>query len=303
MIRPFSTTPTADPDHAGLARSVAGGDGRTRHNRRRAGLAGRAEASRALRRGAAAARRAGGVRSGCIASNAPAVTRAPTPSAIFFIRFKPATPPRRELSRAARRRSTGRLTRLRQDESGARRAGKSGIRGQARLHAATEPTNQCNFSRHFFWVFLAVVIALFASRNWGPVTLNLWGDIQADIKIPVLLALVFLLGFLPTWLVMRAKVWGLQRRLEAHERNLAPPPPVASHPDRSRARLRHRGHARVNPIYVAIDTPDLDARTRRWRSRSRATSAGSSWASNSSPPTGPTACARSRRSACRSSSI
>jgi putative membrane protein len=87
------------------------------------------------------------------------------------------------------------------------------------------------FLKTLLWVFLAVVIALFASRNWAPVTLSLWGDIQADIKIPVLLAVVFLLGFVPTWLVMRAKVWGLQRRLEAHERNLAPPPPVASHPD------------------------------------------------------------------------
>lgn len=86
------------------------------------------------------------------------------------------------------------------------------------------------FLKTLFWVFLAVVIALFASRNWAPVTLSLWGDIQADIKIPVLLGALFLFGFLPTWIVMRAKVWAIQRRLEALERTLAPPPPIASHP-------------------------------------------------------------------------
>ena len=51
------------------------------------------------------------------------------------------------------------------------------------------------FLKTLFWVLLAVFIALFASRNWSDVTLNLWGDIQVDIKIPVLLAAMFLLGF------------------------------------------------------------------------------------------------------------
>lgn len=79
------------------------------------------------------------------------------------------------------------------------------------------------FLKTLFWVLVAVVVALFASRNWVPVTLSLWGDIQADIKIPVLLAIMFLLGLVPTWLIMRAKVWTMKRRVEALERNLAPP--------------------------------------------------------------------------------
>ena len=44
----------------------------------------------------------------------------------------------------------------------------------------------------------------------------------------------------------------------------------------------------MNPIFVAIDTPDLDRALERLRKRSAAMSAGSSSASNSSPPTGPT---------------
>jgi putative membrane protein len=76
------------------------------------------------------------------------------------------------------------------------------------------------FLKTLFWVLLAVLIALFASRNWSDVTLNLWGDLQADIKAPVLLGLMFLLGWLPTFLLYRARVWAMRRRLEAQD---APP--------------------------------------------------------------------------------
>ena len=74
------------------------------------------------------------------------------------------------------------------------------------------------FLKTLFWVLLAVFIALFASRNWSDVTLNLWGDIQVDIKIPVLLLAMFLLGFLPTFLIERARLWAMRRRVEAQER-------------------------------------------------------------------------------------
>lgn len=77
------------------------------------------------------------------------------------------------------------------------------------------------FLKTLFWVFIAVVVALFASRNWTSVTLNLWDDIQADVKLPVLLLAVFLIGFLPTWLVMRARLWSCQRRVDALERTRA----------------------------------------------------------------------------------
>ena len=77
------------------------------------------------------------------------------------------------------------------------------------------------FLKTVFWAIVAAIVALFAWVNWNPVTVNLWNDIQADIKLPVLLLIVFLIGWLPTWLVMRARLWGLQRRVEAFERNQA----------------------------------------------------------------------------------
>jgi uncharacterized integral membrane protein len=74
------------------------------------------------------------------------------------------------------------------------------------------------FLSTLFWVLLAVTVVLFGSRNWSDVTLNLWGDIQADIKVPLLMLIVFLIGWLPTWLVMRARIWSLNRRIEGLER-------------------------------------------------------------------------------------
>ena len=70
-----------------------------------------------------------------------------------------------------------------------------------------------------FWALVAVIVALFWYRNWTDVTLSLWGDIQADIKIPILLLIVFVLGWLPTWSIMRAKLWTFRRKLEAIERS------------------------------------------------------------------------------------
>jgi len=86
------------------------------------------------------------------------------------------------------------------------------------------------FLKTLFWVLIAVLVALLARANWSPVTVNLWDNIQADIKLPVLLLLFFVIGWLPTWLIMRARLWTLKRRLEAFERQRdAPtiPPPLA----------------------------------------------------------------------------
>ena len=68
------------------------------------------------------------------------------------------------------------------------------------------------------WMVVAVLLALFSYRNWRDVTVDLWGPLQADIKLPILLLTLFLLGFAPLWLVMRGKVWGLRRRLLIAER-------------------------------------------------------------------------------------
>lgn len=69
-----------------------------------------------------------------------------------------------------------------------------------------------------FWALVAAIAALFSWVNWNPVSLHLWDDLQADVKLPLLLLVVFLLGFLPTWLMMRARIWQFRRRMESIER-------------------------------------------------------------------------------------
>jgi uncharacterized integral membrane protein len=77
------------------------------------------------------------------------------------------------------------------------------------------------FLKTLFWVAVTVVLVLFARANWQLVTLELWGGLEADIKLPVLVFGAFLVGFLPTFLFYRARLWSLRRRIEAQERNAA----------------------------------------------------------------------------------
>ena len=77
------------------------------------------------------------------------------------------------------------------------------------------------FLKTLFWVALAVILVLFATVNWSAVTINLWGGLQADVKLPVLILASFLAGFLPMLVVHRARIWTMRRRLEALERQTA----------------------------------------------------------------------------------
>jgi uncharacterized integral membrane protein len=70
------------------------------------------------------------------------------------------------------------------------------------------------FLKTLFWVILAIVLVLFAKANWAQVTLNLWGGLQMDVKLPILVLFAFALGFLPTFFILRGRIWSLKRRLE-----------------------------------------------------------------------------------------
>ncbi len=77
------------------------------------------------------------------------------------------------------------------------------------------------FLKTLFWVVLAVAAVIFAMRNWTPVTVNLWGGLLVDAKLPVLVFGAFAAGFLPMFGYHRAARWRLKRRLDSHERALA----------------------------------------------------------------------------------
>lgn len=83
------------------------------------------------------------------------------------------------------------------------------------------------FLRTLFWIAVTVVVVVFSLRNWVPVTINLLGNLQADVKLPILLLLFFLLGFLPLYVWHRATRWRHARALAA-ERTVVPPAPATA---------------------------------------------------------------------------
>ena len=80
------------------------------------------------------------------------------------------------------------------------------------------------FLKTLFWIVLTVILVLFAKANWFAVPLKLWGGLEADVKLPALILFAFLLGFLPTFIVYRTRLWSLKRRLEPAERTAVSAP-------------------------------------------------------------------------------
>jgi uncharacterized membrane protein YciS (DUF1049 family) len=77
------------------------------------------------------------------------------------------------------------------------------------------------FLKTLFWVVVAVILVVFGANNWEPVSLRLWSDISIETKLPVLMALCFLLGLVPLFAWHRASKWSLQRKLTKIEAALA----------------------------------------------------------------------------------
>jgi uncharacterized integral membrane protein len=77
------------------------------------------------------------------------------------------------------------------------------------------------FLKILFGIALGFVLGLWAWINWQTVTVQLWGGLAADVNLPFLVLIVFLIGFLPTFLLYRARMWSLRRKLENAERNVA----------------------------------------------------------------------------------
>ena len=85
------------------------------------------------------------------------------------------------------------------------------------------------FLKTLFWVVLTVILVLLARANWIAVSLRLWGGLEADVKLPVLILFAFLIGFLPTFIIYRTRLWSLRRRLDPAERNATTvSPPVSA---------------------------------------------------------------------------
>ena len=80
------------------------------------------------------------------------------------------------------------------------------------------------FLRLLFWLFVALLALLFLGRNWSDVTVDLWANLEADVKLPLLLVIAFLLGWLPTTIGWRLRYFRAKRN---HAREAAVRPPSA----------------------------------------------------------------------------
>ncbi|SEJ05081.1 Protein of unknown function [Sphingomonas sp. OV641] len=77
------------------------------------------------------------------------------------------------------------------------------------------------FLKILFWALIAFAAALFTFGNWNWVPISLFGNLVAEVNLPILLLVTFLAGFLPTLLYQRAVRWRLRQRLAAAERMAA----------------------------------------------------------------------------------
>jgi lipopolysaccharide assembly protein A len=74
------------------------------------------------------------------------------------------------------------------------------------------------FLKILFWCLLAFVAALFTYGNWTSVQIHLWAGLVAEVNLPLLLLVTFLVGFLPVYLFHHTVRWRLRSRLSSAER-------------------------------------------------------------------------------------
>ena len=80
------------------------------------------------------------------------------------------------------------------------------------------------FLRTLLWIAVTVIVVVFSVRNWVPVPVNLFGDTVVETKLPMLLLIGFLIGFVPLYVWHRAVKWRHSRKLSQIERSAVPTP-------------------------------------------------------------------------------
>ena len=89
-----------------------------------------------------------------------------------------------------------------------------------------------SFLQTLFWIVVAVIVALFCFNNWTVVDVNLWNGLILETKLPLLLAVFFLLGLVPPLLLWQATRYRLRRRMMSETGAVVAPAitPMAAEP-------------------------------------------------------------------------
>ena len=92
------------------------------------------------------------------------------------------------------------------------------------------------FLKILFWILIGGLAAAFVIYNEAErVEIALWGNLVADVSLPILLVLVFLLGLIPMLIAYHTLRWRMRMRVNSLERTIgelrqsqepAPSPPA-----------------------------------------------------------------------------
>ncbi len=72
--------------------------------------------------------------------------------------------------------------------------------------------------RTLIWIVVLVAVALFSFANWDErATVHIWSNLVWDTRLPAVVIVSFLLGMVPTWMLLRGTKWRLERRIATLE--------------------------------------------------------------------------------------
>lgn len=74
--------------------------------------------------------------------------------------------------------------------------------------------------RTIAWILLVCGLLTFSFYNWHPVEVTIWENLVLETKVPVVLVLAFLTGFVPLLAYHLSVKWALKRRIKSLENSL-----------------------------------------------------------------------------------
>ena len=81
-----------------------------------------------------------------------------------------------------------------------------------------------SFLKTLLWVILLVGFIVFAVNNWQPVSVRLWGGLWLDTKLPALMGVMFLIGFVPLYIWHKSQNYRFRRKIASLETATRPAP-------------------------------------------------------------------------------
>lgn len=107
------------------------------------------------------------------------------------------------------------------------------------------------------WVILLVAVIIFSWSNWNPVEVTIWDNLVVETKVPALVIISFLIGFLPVWLYSRGVIWSLNRKIRSLEiaAKASSVSAAARESDREEAERQEEAHSEPQPAPATDPAP------------------------------------------------